>query len=142
MFSITMEKPHYPEPVVGAFVFNEDNELLLSRSNKWKGKWVIPGGHVELGESLEKALIREVKEEVNLEVRVEKLVLVQEAIFDNDFWEKKHFIFFDYKCKKISGEVKLNEELQSYGWFELGDALKKETNKYTKRTIEKLIKEI
>ncbi len=133
-----MEIIKYPEPIVGAFIFNEKNELLLVKSHKWKGKWVIPGGHVELGESLEEALRREVKEETNLEIKVEKLVLVQEAIFDKDFYKKKHFIFFDYKCKKLSGEIKLNEELQDYEWFSLSEALRKETDKYTKRTIEKL----
>ncbi|ADL12770.1 NUDIX hydrolase [Acetohalobium arabaticum DSM 5501] len=53
----------YPEPTVGAVIFNPDDEILLCKSNKWDNKYVIPGGHIELGERMEKALIREIKEE-------------------------------------------------------------------------------
>ena len=49
----------FPEPTVGAFIFNTKGELLLLESHKWPGRYVVPGGHVELGERLEQALARE-----------------------------------------------------------------------------------
>ena len=53
----------FPEPTVGALVFNPEGKILLIKSYKWTGKYVISGGHIELGESIEQALKREVKEE-------------------------------------------------------------------------------
>jgi nucleoside triphosphatase len=44
---------HYPEPTVGALIFDPAGRLFLMRSHKWAGKYVVPGGHVELGETLE-----------------------------------------------------------------------------------------
>ncbi len=49
-------RQRYPEPTVGALIFNNEGKIFLMKSHKWKGKYVIPGGHVELGETIEKAL--------------------------------------------------------------------------------------
>ena len=54
-----------PEVVVGALIF-KDGKLLLISSPKWKGKYIIPGGHVELGEKLVDALKREVRKKRGL----------------------------------------------------------------------------
>ncbi|ADO77499.1 NUDIX hydrolase [Halanaerobium praevalens DSM 2228] len=40
----------YPEPTVGAIIFNPDNKILLCKSHKWNNQYIIPGGHIELGE--------------------------------------------------------------------------------------------
>jgi nucleoside triphosphatase len=61
-------KQRFPEPTVGALIFNPEGKLLLVQTHKWKGKFTIPGGHVELGESLQTALEREIREETNLEL--------------------------------------------------------------------------
>lgn len=57
-----MTDQRYPEPTVGALILNLQGQLFLMKSPKWRGKYVVPGGHVELGESLEEALRREIKE--------------------------------------------------------------------------------
>lgn len=111
----------YPEPAVSAVIFNPDDEVLLCRSRKWGDKYVIPGGHVELGESLEDALRREVKEETGLEVYDLKLISLKECIDSDSFHEKKHFIFIDYSCRTGSREVVLNDEAQEYVWVKLDD---------------------
>ena len=46
----------YPEPTVGAIIFNPDNKILLCKSHKWNNQYIIPGGHIELGEGMEEAL--------------------------------------------------------------------------------------
>ena len=50
----------YPEPTVGAIIFNPDNKILLCKSHKWNNKYIIPGGHIELGTKMEAALKREI----------------------------------------------------------------------------------
>ena len=81
-------KQIYPEPTVGALVLNRKGEVLLVNSHKWGNKLTIPGGHVELGETLVEALRREVREEVGLEIYDVKFLTVQEAIFSSEFWKK------------------------------------------------------
>ena len=50
----------YPVPVVGAVIINPDNKILLCKSHKWNDEYVIPGGHIELGEKW-KALERNIR---------------------------------------------------------------------------------
>ena len=71
------------------------------RSHKFKGQYVIPGGHIELGETMVEALHREVGEETGLSVRDVELVGIQEFVFDPAFWEKRHFIFIDFSCRTL-----------------------------------------
>ena len=130
----------YPEPTVGALIFNPEGKILLIKSHKWRGKYVIPGGHIELGEKMEEALKREIKEETGLDIFDIKFICFQEFIFDNVFWKKKHFIFFDFACKTNSNEVKLNSEAEEFLWVNLEEALKLNLEPYTKRTIEEYLK--
>lgn len=58
----------FPEPTAGILIFNLRGELLLIQSYKWHGKYGVPGGHIELGESAVEAARRETKEETGLDV--------------------------------------------------------------------------
>ncbi|MBS4535245.1 NUDIX domain-containing protein [Clostridium sp. D2Q-14] len=109
----------YPEPTVGAIIFNPDNKVLLCKSHKWNNKYIIPGGHIELGEKMEEALRREILEETGLEIYDIQLISVKESVYNKAFHEKKHFIFIDYICKTDSYNVVLNEEAQEYKWVDL-----------------------
>lgn len=109
----------YPEPTVGAVIFNPDGQVLLCKSHKWNNQYVIPGGHIELGEKMEDALKREVLEETGLKIYDIKLISLKESIYSNTFYEKKHFIFIDYQCKTNSYNVQLNDEADAYAWVDL-----------------------
>ena len=80
-----MAEQFFPEPTVGVFIFNQKGELLLIKSHKWPDKYVVPGGHVELGERLEEAAIREAKEETGLDIYDLEFVNFQEFIYDPSF---------------------------------------------------------
>lgn len=134
-----MAEQQYPEPTVGALIFNPEGELLLLKSHKWRDKYVIPGGHIELGETLEEALRREIKEETGLDIHDIEFIWFQEFIYDDAFWKRRHFIFFDYACKADSTDVTLNSEAQESMWVAAQDALNLLMDAYTKRTIERYL---
>lgn len=127
----------YPEPVVGTFIVNDENKLFLMKSHKWSNRWVIPGGHIELNETIANTLKREAKEETNIDVTQPEFICLWEYINEDEFHTPKHMIFLNYKVKPTSFEVKLNNEGHEYGWFSKDEAMKLPLNKYTKLTIEK-----
>ncbi|OIO25470.1 ADP-ribose pyrophosphatase [Candidatus Micrarchaeota archaeon CG10_big_fil_rev_8_21_14_0_10_54_18] len=127
---------NFPEPVTGAVIINPENKVLLVKSHKWHENYSVPGGHVELGETLENSVKREVKEETGLEIHDLEFLGVQEFIFDKIFWKKKHFLFFDYMCKTDCKEVTLNSEASRFIWISPKDALKRRNvSPYAKRSI-------
>lgn len=111
----------YPEPTVGAVIFNPDNEVLLCKSHKWNNQYIIPGGHIELGEKMEDALRREIMEETGLEIYDIQLVSIVESVYNRSFHERKHFIFIDFTCRTNSYDVVLNDEAEAFEWVALND---------------------
>jgi nucleoside triphosphatase len=134
-----MAEQVFPEPTVGVFIFNQAGEVLLLKSHKWPDSYVIPGGHVELGERLEEAAVREAKEETGLDVYDLQFINFQQFIFDPSFWKKRHFIFFDYACRTDSLEVELNDEAEEYLWVKPEAALRLPLDTYTQTSLEKII---
>lgn len=133
----------YPEATVGALIVNEEGKVLIVRSSKWNSKYTVPGGHIELGERAEEAIKREVKEETGLDVEPVKLLLVQQAIYPEDYHKHEHFLFMDYICKAKSSEVKLDgRELQEYVWVRPEDALKLGIEEYTRNFVVKYLEEL
>ncbi len=126
-----MAEQQYPEPTVGALIFNAEGKLFLMSSHKWRGKWVVPGGHIELGETMEQALRREIKEETGLEIRDIEFICFQEFLYDRRFWKPRHFIFFDFACRTDSTEVVLNDEAQEYVWVDLDQTGELPVERYT-----------
>ena len=135
-----MTKQQFPEPTVGIFIFNRNGEVLLLQSHKWPGAYVVPGGHVELGERLEETAVREAKEETGLDIYDLEFINFQQFIYDPAFWKQRHFIFFDYAAKTDSIDVVLNDEAQAYIWIEPKEALKLELDSYTRTSIEAYLK--
>lgn len=130
----------YPEPTVGALIVNKEGKILLAKSHKWFDRYTLPGGHIEIGETMEGAVKREVKEEVGLDVKVVEFLTMQEAIFAKEFYKKKHFIFFDFLCITEDSTVKLdNDEIQDYLWEYPGMAFNRGLDSFTRKTLEKYL---
>lgn len=134
-----MEKDKYPEPTVGAVIINGRGDVLLLKSEKWKNKYVIPGGHIELGETMESALRREIKEETGLDIFDIEYIDLQEYIYENTFWNQKHFIFINFCCKTNTLEVRLNSEAEEYIWIPVDKALSLPIEQYSAKTIRKYL---
>jgi 8-oxo-dGTP diphosphatase len=110
--------PYQPVVGVGAIMLNEDKILLEKRKNEpGKGKWSIPGGLVDLGESPEQAVIREVKEETCLEVDAPCLVdVVSDVSLDEYGKIKYHFVIIDYLVTVKRGELKAASDADALKW--------------------------
>lgn len=123
----------FPIVTVGAAIFNSENNVLLIKTHKWKNKYGLPGGKIEVGERSEEALKREVKEETNLEVEKIRFVLYQDVILSEEFYKPKHFIFLNYSCftQNTPQSVVLNEEAEAFTWVSLEDALNMDLNQPT-----------
>jgi 8-oxo-dGTP diphosphatase len=107
------EYPDRPIIGIGGIVIHHDRALLIRRgSEPLRGHWSIPGGSLELGETLEQGTTRELLEETGLEVRTIGMVEVFERILfdspvprrDGKVRPRYHYVIVDYLCERLSGE--------------------------------------
>ena len=113
--------PSRPVAGVGAILLEGERVLLVRRGRPpQKGLWSIPGGGVELGETLEKAVEREVREECGLGVRVIELVEVFERILhDADGRVEYHYVLMDYLCEPAGGRLQAGDDAAAARWTPL-----------------------
>ena len=121
-----MSSRQYPErPVVavGAVILDGDRVLLVKRGREpLKGEWSLPGGAVEVGETLESALVREVLEETCLTVDVGPVIEVLERIrSDVDGRTEYHYVIVDYRCRLVSGTATCGSDAAAAEWVPRGD---------------------
>ncbi len=107
---------------VGLYLFNDEHQLLLGlrKSKHGEGTWCPPGGHLEYGESFEKAAVRETMEETGI-LAQEKDVSIGGVT--NDFFEEsgKHYVTIHLIASSFSGEPKIMEsdKCAQWQWFDL-----------------------
>ena len=118
--------PNQPIVGVGAVIVCNGRILLEKReSEPGRGKWTIPGGLVELGESAEQTVIREVREETNLEVEQPELIdVVNSVTTDENGKIKYHFVIVDYFVKLEGGTLKAADDAAELRWVKFSEVLK------------------
>ena len=133
------EYPSHPLVGAGALIHKDGRVFLLRR--RWppnEGYWAFPGGLVETGESVQEAVLREVKEETGLEVRLESLLdVVTDIHLDEQGRVKYHYILVDYAARPLSLRVTLNDESSSCGWFSPQEIRKIKVSRNTKDCLER-----
>jgi 8-oxo-dGTP diphosphatase len=123
--------PKQPLVGVGAVIICNRKILLEKRKGEpGRGKWSIPGGLVELGESAEYTLIREVEEETNLEVKKPELIdVVSNIVVDENSKIKYHFVIIDYFVKLEGGTLKAADDAAAVKWVPFEDVEKYDLTK-------------
>jgi mutator protein MutT len=118
--------PEQPLVGIGAVIVSEGKILLEKRGNEpGRGQWSIPGGLVELGESTEQTLVREVREETGLEVESAELIdVVGNAVRDEAGKIEYHFVIIDYLTKIKGGTLKAGTDAEELKWVELAEVEK------------------
>jgi 8-oxo-dGTP diphosphatase len=113
------EYPDRPVVGVGGVVIDNGRALLIKRgSEPLLGQWSIPGGTLELGESLQQGVARELLEETGLEVRVLDMIEAFDRIFmdpaaneEGGSRPKYHYVIVDYLCERLAGEAQAGSDV-------------------------------
>jgi 8-oxo-dGTP diphosphatase len=116
--TVRREYPERPLVGVGGVVISDGRALLIRRGGPpLEGEWSIPGGMLELGETFEEGVRRELAEETGLVVRVVEFIEVFERIFsDKDGRTQYHFVILDYLCAVESGEARAASDVRDLAW--------------------------
>lgn len=129
------------EVIVGVIIKSLNGELFLGKSPKWHGKWVIPGGHIEPGETIEEAGMREGKEETGLDLKSLGIIYYGEMIDSKEFGRPAHFIYFDVLFETENDLAKIdNLEIVEYKWVSPEKALKMDLAIPTKEAVNEYLK--
>jgi len=102
---------------VGGVLIHQGRVLLIRRGKEpLRGRWVVPGGTVELGETLEQALQREMLEETNVCVSVGELLTLFDHVERTPQGVRYHYVIADYLCAWRSGEAQAGSDAEAVAW--------------------------
>jgi ADP-ribose pyrophosphatase len=106
---------------VGAVIEDGEGRILLvkhveERGGFWKGKWICPGGKLELGETIEEGIVREVREETNLEIKLRVPLIPFDRVVKEGKETNLHVIYIDYLAEVVGGELKPASDVGQAIW--------------------------
>jgi mutator protein MutT len=137
------EYPTQPIIGVGVVVQKDDSVLLIQRGQEpGRGMWSLPGGGVELGEHLEQAAVREVREECGIEIALGHVIEAFDLIVPGDHGKPKfHYVIIDFAARYLRGNVRAASDVMDARWVlanELGQyALAEKTRQVLRKALAK-----
>ena len=133
--------PEQPVVGVGAVVLDGDRVLLIKRGHApLKGQWSLPGGRVEVGETLEQAIAREVHEETGLAIDVGPMVEVLDRISrDAEGRVEHHFVLVDFICRPRGGTLRGASDAEDAAWVALSELTRYDVAPVTISVIQKAV---
>jgi 8-oxo-dGTP diphosphatase len=113
------EYPECPLIGVGAVIIRNNQVVLVKRGQApLQGEWSIPGGLLEVGETLRQGAEREVLEETGLAAKATELLGVFERLVPDDAKRTRyHYILIDFLCEVVAGELKASGDAADARWF-------------------------
>jgi 8-oxo-dGTP diphosphatase len=116
--TVRREYPERPMVGVGGVVIRDQRALLIRRgSAPLEGEWSIPGGMLEIGETIFEGVQRELLEETAIEVKVLDLIEVFERLTRDEAGKLKyHFVILDYLCEAVRGEARAGSDVTEVAW--------------------------
>ena len=139
---MSREYPSHPRVGVAAVVLRDNQVLLVQRGrDPGKGSWGLPGGMLELGETLAEGARREVMEECGVEIEIGPLVAVFEPMQrDEDGRLRFHYVVVDYLARYVTGEPRAGDDADDARWVDLGALeqllMRKETSEVIWKAVE------
>jgi 8-oxo-dGTP diphosphatase len=131
------EYPAHPVVGVGAVVVRDGKALIIKRAHEpRKGEWSLPGGLLELGESLQDAARREIKEETSLDVEVGPVIETFDRVHRDDQGRiRYHFVIVDFVCWPNQGEALPGSDADGVAWVTPDDIDAYQVNAHAKAVI-------
>ena len=120
MIAGPVASPSYPKLGVGAVIWNDKGDIVLIKRGKPPrlNEWSIPGGHVEWGETLKDAIMREVREETGLEVKIEALIDVVDSVSRGDDGAvARHDVLVDFFARHVAGQLCAGSDACEAHWI-------------------------
>ena len=129
--------PNCPQVAVGAIVFKEDKVLLVLRGKPpAENLWSIPGGSVELGETLQEATEREIREESGITIRAREPVYTFDVLERDDKGNVRfHYVIVDLVADYVSGELSPGDDAIDVRWFSTDDVNKLKVSEATRKLL-------
>lgn len=130
--------PDSPRVAVGAVVFKEDRVLLVRRGQPpAENLWAIPGGSVEIGETLQQAAEREIWEETGIRIRAAKPIYTFDVIErDERQGIRFHYVIIDLSADYVSGELAAGDDAVEARWISAEEIKTLAVNKTTLRLLQ------
>jgi len=137
--SVSRSYPDRPIPAVGAVVVKDGKVLLVMRGkDPGYGQWSIPGGAIRVGEPMARAVVREIREEVGIQIDPVGLVDTLDRIVHDDRGRiRYHYILLDFLCLYRSGKLRPGSDAMEARWVKEADLAKYALPEETERIIRK-----
>ncbi len=131
------EYPESPLVGVGAIIIQDGRVLLVKRGHPpLAGEWSIPGGVLELGETLRAAAVREAREETCLTVEPTEVLGVFDRVLHDDTGRiLYHFVLIDFLCRPLAGQAQAADDADEVRWFTLAETAELELAEDTTEVV-------
>jgi mutator protein MutT len=133
--------PDRPLVGVGAVIVHQGRAVIVQRgSEPLKGQWSIPGGALELGETLRQCAVREALEETGLQVEAGEVLGVFDAVYrEPDGRIQYHYVLIDFACRLLGGELRAGGDAAQARWMTLEELEEYQVAETARKVIYKVL---